>query len=593
MADLEPTFIAELSEQDRNHFRYLALLRPQLPTESQLQLIEGMARSLSAPRLLTLIARTPHWLLYGPVLQSLAENEYTPEPIRRDLEMAVSLFDLMRNLDRVPPEERDELSDTAKTLYQQLPRELKPIVKSQLKALAKQVNPTGTTQELPPLPTAEAQDWDLLTQPPTAEPARVQLSKGELLLRAGNTHGVEELQQFLQNPDGEVRHAALHNPMVSEDMLAAVLKNCTLSEFFEEVYAEARWYFQDVIRDAIQEAPHAPAALTRHLRVSQDLLRILRRGVRNSSELRRITCLFTQLDEGEYQFVTFWAKRQAPNLLRVVKIFYDRLQRKRTTQASGLASRPSEARWSSLEERVFLANQSTQPEQLISALKDPDPKVFEIVLENPGLTPRELMAAIPFLDQVRVERIAQHHTWGALLAVQEALLHSAQLTKGTALDLIQHLTALRALLDVLRDPRIPHLEVKQQAMESLRTQYLAMNTQDRILALRGSGGELIRHLPQEILKDEDTLQQLISDRQLDPSILLRLARHKQTPRVILAQIAAHPILMAHPPIMSELLLNPKTPRESAIRIWGLLSESEQQQLLRSPHLPTTLRQLGG
>ncbi len=103
--------------------------------------------------------------------------------------------------------------------------------------------------------------------------------------------------------------------------------------------------------------------------------------------------------------------------------------------------------------------------------------------------------------------------------------------------------------------------------------------------------ELIRHLPQEVLKDEECLRLLVGDRQVDPSILLRLARNKQTPRPILEAIAAHPTLMAHPAIMSELLLNPKTPRESAIRIWGLLSDSEQQQLLRSPHLPATLRHL--
>jgi len=274
-----------------------------------------------------------------------------------------------------------------------------------------------------------------------------------------------------------------------------------------------------------------------------------------------------------------------------VKIFYDRLLRKRTTQASGLSTHPSEGRWASLEERVFLANQSTQPEQLIAALRDPDPKVFEIVLENPGLTPRELMAAIPALDQGRVERIAVHHTWGDQPAVQETLLHSVHLSKGTALRLIVGLTNARALLDILRDPRIPHLEVKQQALEALRAQYLAMTIQERIVALRSSGGELIRHLPQEVLRDEETLLQLVTDRQLDPSILLRLARNKQTPRSILERIAAHPILMAHSPIMSELLLNPKTPRESSIRIWGLLSESEQQQLLRSPHLPATLRHI--
>lgn len=588
--DLDPPFLSEFGEQDRIHFRNLSLLRPQLPTEGQLNLIEGMARSLSNARLLTLIARTSHWLVHGPILSALAENEFTPEPIRRDLEMAVSLFDLMRNLDRATPEEREEQSEAAKQLYQQLPPNLKPIAKALLKSVARQVNPTGTTQELPPIPT-DVEDWEELTRPPKAEPVRVQLSKHELVMRAGSTHGIEELQDFLLHTDAEVRHAALHNPLVSEELLVDLLRRCTLPEFFDEIYGEARWYFLESIRETIREAPHAPLNLARRLRVGQDLVVMLKHGVQSHGELRRVTALFTQLDESEYQFVTLWAKRQAPNLLRVVKIFYDRLQRKRTTQATGLSSRPSEARWASLEERVFLANQSTQADQLVASLKDPDPTVFAVVLENPGLTPREISAAIPSLDQARVERLAHHNTWGENPAVREALLHSDQLTRGTALRLLEGVTAIRALLDILRDPRIPYLEVKQQAMEFLRTQYLAMGTQERILALRSSGGELIRHLPQEILKDEETLRQLISDRQLDPSILLRLARHKQTPRAVLDQIASHPILMAHPPIMSELLLNPKTPRESSIRIWGLLSETEQSQLLRSPHLPATLRQL--
>jgi hypothetical protein len=402
---------------------------------------------------------------------------------------------------------------------------------------------------------------------------------------------MEELQGFLQLADSDIRQVALHNPMVSEELLTSVLRHGSNPDLFEDVYGEARWYFRDPIRDAIYEAPLAPLPLIRKLKVSRDLLRIMEHGARGQQSIRRITSLFTQLDETEYQYVTLWAKKNAPNMLRVVKIFYDRMVRKRATQASGLSFHPAEGRWASLEERVFMANQSTQPEQLIAALRDPDPKVFEVVLENPGLTPRELMAAIPALDQGRVERIAVHHSWGDHPAVRETLLHSAHLSKITALRLMAGITNTRALLDVLRDPRIPHLEVKHQALECLRAQYAAMTIQERIVALRSSGGELIRHLTQEVLRDEETLQQLVSDRQLDPSILLRLARNKQTPRSILERIAAHPILMAHSPIMSELLLNPKTPRESSIRIWGLLSESEQQQLLRSPHLPATLRHI--
>ena len=74
------------------------------------------------------------------------------------------------------------------------------------------------TQELPPLPT-EPLDWEELARPPKAEPTMVQLSPRGQLVRAGSTHGVEELQGFLQLFDGEIRQAALHNPMVSEKFL--------------------------------------------------------------------------------------------------------------------------------------------------------------------------------------------------------------------------------------------------------------------------------------------------------------------------------------------------------------------------------------
>ena len=257
--------------------------------------------------------------------------------------------------------------------------------------------------------------------------------------------------------------------------------------------------------------------------------------------------------------------------------------------STGLTDHPTEGRWATLEERVFLANQAAQPDQFIAALNDPDPLVFMAVLENAALTPRELLAAIPTMDRPRAERLAGHPVWGEHPSIQEALLHNPHLEEATALGLLPGIGAPRSLLDLLRDARIPHLELKRQALEKLRDLYAAMDVPNRVVALRATGGELIRHMPQEVLQDLETLQRLVSDRQLDPSILLRLARNKQTPRGVLEQIGGHPILMAHPAIMQELLLNPKTPRETAIRIWGLLSDTEQQLLLRSPHLPATLR----
>ena len=591
----ELSFLNLLSRQEQLHFRNLTLIRPQLPTDKQLQLIEGLARNLSAPRLLTLIARTPHWLIYGPILQALAENEHTPEAIRRDLEMAVSLFDMMRELDQAPTTEKDERSETVKAIYQQLRSDLKPIVKAQAKQMARQVHSTGTTAELPPLPTAD-QDWEALTAPPR-EPVQTEVSrpptlpKSEMLLRAASTHQVEELCTLLMDPDAEIRSSALHNPIVTEEILASSLQQSRVQEFFDEVYGEARWYFRDAVRSAIRHAPASPSDLCRKLGISEHLLYRMDQGSRGRADIHRIVSLFTQLDESEYQYITLWAKRSAPNMLRVVKHFYDRLQRRRSSQASGFTAPLAEGRWASLEDRVFSANQATAPEQLLSALIDPDFSVFLVVLENPGLSPKELLASIPSLDQLRAERLSNHQSWGQNPAVQEALVHNIHLSEHTALRLLANLQTPRTLLDVLRDPRIPHMEVKSQAQSTLRALYLTMDISHRIIALRSTGGELIRYLPTEILQDETALTQLVADRQLDPSILLRLARNKQTPRNVLALIAQHPIMMAHPPIMSELLLNPKTPRDSAIRIWGLLSESEQQQLLKSPHLPATLRNL--
>jgi len=586
-------FLEALSETERLHFRNLVLLRPQLPTDSQVRLVESLARTVTHPRLLTLISRTPHWLVNGQVVMALAQNEATPEPIRRDLEMVVSLVDMMHGLDKAPNGEREEREQVAKAVYAQLPADLKPVVKAQLKQLARQVSPTGTTQELPPIP-AEVEDWEALTLPPGALESHeaLQATVEARLERATTTLDPEALGELLLDEAAEVRAAALHNPVISEELLAVSLRRCLEPEPFEEVYGEAKWYFREPLRQAMLDAPGCPVNLALKLRQTQSLVGILEAVPVGRPNLRRIAAHFAQLDETEYQFVTLWAKRHAPPMLRVVKIFYDRLQRQRHTLTSGLSSRASETRWASLEERIFMANQATAPDQLIQALRDPDLQVFCMALENPALTPRELLTVIPGLGRDRVELLARHRTWGTFQVVQEALLHSPVLGLDLALALLPALTTPLGLMDLLRDTRLPHVEVQARALERLRELYAAMDTSERILLMRSHGTDLIRHLAAEVMRDEAMLLQFLGDRQLDPSALLRLARNKQTPRSVLERIALHPIPMAHPAIMSELLLNPKTPRDAAIRVWGLLSESEQQGLMRNPHLPATLRHLG-
>jgi len=589
----ESVILETLTEPERMHFRHLALVRPQLPSEGQLHMLEGLARSLASPRLLALMARTPHWLAHWPILLGLAENEATPESIRRDLEMVVSLFDQMREMDKAPAAEKAERSESVKALYTQLNVGLKPVAKLLAKQLAKTVSATGLTQELPPLP-SDQPDWEALTTVPVSLPERppaVILDRAGRLARAGETAQLEELLTFLVDADPDLRQTALQNPLVSEDLLCRALAQSGEPSFFEEVYAEARWYFREPVRASIQESPGCPADLSRRVGLSRHLVSALDEGAPDRPAIHRIVSLFTQLDESEYQFVTFWAKRQSPHLLRVVKYFYDRLLRQRSGLASVLPERGEEGRWATMEERVFLATQATQEEQISQVLKDPNLQVFRLALENPALSPRLLVSTLSALDQDRVETLAAHTSWSKDPMVAEALVHHPMISETSALSLLDRLPGMKPSIEILRDARILHLEVKRHALENLRRLYLAMGVPERITALRTSGGELMRHLPQEVLQDEETLRRMVADRQLDPGILLRLARNKLTPRAVLEQIAGHPVLMAHAAIMSELLLNPKTPRDAAMRIWGLLSEAEQQQLLRSPHLPAVLRSM--
>jgi hypothetical protein len=589
----ESTFLETLSEPEQVHFRHLALVRPQLPSEGQIRMLEGLARTLSSPPLLTLMARTPHWLSHWPILLGLAGNEATPEPIRRDLEMVVSLFDQMREMDQAPAAEKEDRAESVKTLYSQLNPGLKPVAKLLAKQQAKTVSATGNTQEMPPLP-PEHPDWEALVALPAplpGQPAERGLDRPDRVVRAKQTAQAEELLGFLTDPDADLHQAALQNPLVSEDLVCRAIGLSHGASFFEEIYSEARWYFREPVRDCLLAAPGCPADLSRRVGLSGQLVAALEGGAPNRAALRRIVSLFTQLEEGEYQFITYWVKREAPHLLRVVKYFYDRLLRQQSGLASALPERGEEGRWATMEERVFLATQATQEEQLRQILKDPDPQVFRLALENPALGSRLLASTLAALGRDRVEILAAHPTWPRDPLVAEALIHHPQLSEASALRLLEQLPGLKQALEILRDPRLPHLEVKRRALESLRTLYLGMDMPDRIGALRASGGELMRHLPQEVLQDEETLLRMVADRQLDPGILLRLARNKLTPRTVLEQVASHPVLMAHAAIMSELLLNPKTPRNASLRIWSLLSEAEQQQLLRSPHLPVSLRNL--
>jgi hypothetical protein len=582
----------EWSEAERLHFPTLALIRSQLPSPAQMDHLEGLGRNLTSPRLLALMCRTPHWLCQAPILQALAQNEATPEALRRDLDVVVSLLAMMRELDSAPPGEKAERGEVVKETYAQLRPDLKPVAKILAKQLAKPIGGTGSTQELPSLP-ADDQDWAALLALPAAPrevPSALKATSQELAARAKATSSSDELTELILEGDASVRAAAMENPLVTEELLALVLPFSPHGAFFEEVYQEARWYFRDAVRLAMLDSPACPEALTLKLSRSFALIQTLASAPKETGGLRRIASLFAQLEESEFQYVTYWCKRQAPQLLRVVKYYYDRLQRRQSSLQGALPQRASEGRWASLEERVFAATQATAGDQIVQALLDPDPQVLRLALENPALTPKLLVSTIPSLSKEAAEAVAAHRVWGEEPAVLESLLLNGQVGETTALRALESVTAFRPLLELLRNSRMPHLEVKRRAQLALKALYNTMDEEARVQALRASGGEVWRHLP-ELLQDEESLRRLISDRQLDPSLLLRLARNKLTPRAVLELIASHPVLMAQSAVMSELLLNPKTPRDAAARVWGLLSESEHQALLRSPHLPATLRAL--
>jgi hypothetical protein len=175
--------------------------------------------------------------------------------------------------------------------------------------------------------------------------------------------------------------------------------------------------------------------------------------------------------------------------------------------------------------------------------------------------------------------------------VKVALLHNPHTPETVAMECLAHVSSPRELMLVMRDPKVRSVEVKAKARARLVERWRTMATEERVAAIRQTGGELLNELWTEAFGDERTLLRLVEERGVPEGVVLRIARSRVAPRPVLAAIGRDPSLVNNYAVRLELALNPKTPREVVAQLIPRLTPADRQRLKASSHVAEAVRDL--
>jgi hypothetical protein len=159
------------------------------------------------------------------------------------------------------------------------------------------------------------------------------------------------------------------------------------------------------------------------------------------------------------------------------------------------------------------------------------------------------------------------------------------------LECLNHAQSLRELSAVMKDANVRSLEVKSKARARLVERYRAMGAEERVAAIKQSGGELLNELRAEAFADERTLLRLVQDGGAEEGIVLKVVRSRTAPRAVLAAIAREPRFVNHYQVRLELAMNPKTPREVVAALVARLSPEDRKRLRAAGDVADAVRDL--
>ncbi|MBI4749580.1 MAG: hypothetical protein HY774_13915 [Acidobacteria bacterium] len=642
-----------LTQQALSYFKLLTVLRKQLTATaatSQVGVVTNIARWLDAAPVLTLIARTPHWYCEWQIKEALYSNPRTPRRIREEIGRTISIFELMRELDRhgLKDQEKAEIREDIKSLFTTLSGVDKSIVKARAYRLSSSNRqatagraPTLETPLLPDLgtlPEYSLADLLAITKELQAETGSLDESfiKSPEVVDLTSLSVDEQMVQAQTSGDSAILVQALGSDR--EDLLSAVLTNPNLSElhvlvaatenphpaFFRAMTHQERWYQQPEVRSALLKNPHLPPDRKLGLTVTEQLPSLFEAidegGDRAQAAAKTLGRAIDHLGAEDLIYALETAKVLYPHLVHLIfaapaftgqaelplsvadeadiyEIDHDfEAQLHESSQPAQIGSTTDQAPEpavsrvpSGVELRAHEAATVSEIGQIALFLTDPDDRVFAGLLQNPALPEDMIVGYARTITADRAQAIYRDPRWSGRHRIQEALLDNPKTPHGIALELLNFVSNPQALLKVVKNPKIATLEVKQKALQKLIEIYRALDSSGRISLIKATNGEILHELWEEAFHDEETITTLLKEQYLEDGIVLKVVRSKSAPRSALAAIGANPAWVNNYQIRLELVMNPKTPRDVVARLISRLNPTDRAKIKNNRNLPEYVR----
>ncbi len=553
-----------LSQIEESYLKVLNQMRKQDFSEKELGFVLNVVRFTSSPLLLAFIIACPKWYNRIEIKEMLSHHEIVPSYFQNYLRKVLSVIDLFRQAGTLQNQkEKERLLLKAKLIIDSLQENDKEFLKQ---VLTKNLQVKGCPEE-DDVFFARVNDiyvdYFLKEESISIDEKTLEEKK----LKAKTSTDSKELMVLALDPARDVFETAIKNRYLEEKQLLEVLDKTEKPEVITFIFNTPRWFFKEKVREKIKEHPNTPDAVKYSIKKSEQVLLLfekLSKLKRNISErnktIEQIVDELKTCSELELQYITVGVKRKWPQLLNIIKIVYNFMDQKGLFERETIEREidfTNKIEESDIFKLIQRAAFSNDPKELEMLLTHNDLNVFRNTIANPGLKRENLLPYIHNFNSRKLVILANSPRWNNDINIVSRMLHNKNLPEKYGLKFVRQLTALKDLLDVLRDKKITSIEIKNVAYSTLLKKFNSMSLEERAKIIIDSKGEIFRELWSVIFEDEELLRTLLTRFKPDEEIVVRIVHSRLTPLSILNLIIDNNIHLDNIAVVIEFFSNPK------------------------------------
>lgn len=571
-----------LTEQEKSYYLLLNSMRKQEPNEKEFSFVRTIVQFSSSPVLLSMVMACPKWYHTVEIKEALSQNDVVPAGFNQYLRQVLMVLDMFREMRARSGDDRSVALDEAKEEINRLKEPDRNFLKNLISG--------SLAHEACQVPDAE---YEKCVEQLHHEVFMVEeshsfstLTSEEKVVKAKTSTDSTELKTLLLEEEPSVWETALKNRYLAESDLIDTVPLIKNVEALKATYGFPRWFFKDAVREALLENSRLPADIGDAIRTSWDIVTLfekLSRLKRNMTE-RNATAIeiaekLKQVPELELQYITVLVKRQWPSLISIIKAFYH-YTRKTTATGKPAVEELEEIETlsnASIDQLIQLAASTEDEKELTVLLQHPDLNVFRNLLSNPNVTEALIGGFVHTLtcDQLL---ILDRSKWNESHAIRNRMVHNPSLPPDTAQEIVKEFARMKDLLDVLRDPKIKSVEVKNLAYNRLNAFFGELSVKEKAETIIETNGEIFRELWGEIFRDEQLLTTLVSEFNPTPETLVRIIHSRLTPMSVIHMIINRGLHLDNAGVVLEFFNNPKVSHDVLMKLQSQLDKPSIQLL---------------